>query len=155
MNENLDAMVIPDRRANERTQEEPLQHAPRKVGPAFGTFQGSVNCLWGCYENIDSGEGFRVKRITVNPGAQLPPELHHHRAEHWVVVRGSARALICETILFLTQNQSAYIPAGARHRLENPGRIPLEIVEVQSGRYLADDDAVRIDGPFQVIDNGE
>ena len=149
-NEHFDALVIPDRRETERLAVNTLEQHPGKAQPGGGNLNGIATCLWGCYEDIDCGERFRVKRITVNPGAKLPPELHHHRAEHWVVVRGSARAVIGDTILFLTENQATYIPAGAPHRLENPGRIPLQIVEVQSGPYLADDDAVRIEGPYQL-----
>jgi mannose-1-phosphate guanylyltransferase/mannose-6-phosphate isomerase len=140
INENFDALVVPDRRATERVGGENLEPLREKERPECGNVHGVVNCLWGRYEDIDPGERFRVKRITIEPGARLPAELHHHRAEHWVVVRGSARAIIGETILFLTENQSTYIPVGTRHRLENPGRIALQIVEVQSGPYLADDD---------------
>lgn len=153
INENLDALVVPDRRETERMGEKNLEQLREKERPECGNLHGIVNCLWGCYEDIDSGERFRVKRITIDPGAKLPSELHHHRAEHWVVVRGSARAVIGETILFLTENQSTYIPVGTRHRVENPGRIALQIVEIQSGPYLADDDAVRIEGPYQLFDN--
>jgi mannose-1-phosphate guanylyltransferase / mannose-6-phosphate isomerase len=154
INEDLDTLVVPDRRATERMVEKALEPLRGKPRPECGNLNGIVHCLWGCHEDVDSGERFRVKRITVDPGARLPPELHHHRAEHWVIVRGSARALIGETILFLTENQAAYIPVGMRHRLENPGRIPLQIVEVQSGSYLADDDeAVRIEGTYQLFDN--
>lgn len=155
INENLDALIVPDRRLTERVEEknpEPLRESGRSE---CGNLHGIVNCLWGCHEDIDSGERFRVKRITVNPGAKLPSELHHHRAEHWVVVRGSARAVIGERMLFLTENQSTYIPAGAPHRLENPGKIPLQIVEIQSGPYLAEDDAIRIEGPYQLFDHSD
>ena len=144
MNENLDALVVPDRRANERIGEQNPEQLREEARPECGNVHGIVNCLWGCYEDIDSGDRFRVKRITIAPGAKLPAELHHHRAEHWVVVCGSAWAVIGGTNLLLTENQSAYIPVGTRHRLENPGRIALQIVEIQSGSYLADDDAVRI-----------
>ncbi|MBC8006856.1 MAG: cupin domain-containing protein [Prolixibacteraceae bacterium] len=148
-NEHFDALVIPDRRETERMDATTLERVPGKA-PEHATLHSAVTRMWGCYEDIASGERFRVKRITVNPGAKLPPELHHHRAEHWVVVCGSARAVIGDTILFLTENQATSIPAGAPHRLENPGRIPLQIVEIQSGPYLAEDDAMRIDGPYQL-----
>lgn len=98
---------------------------------------------WGCYEDIDSGERFRVKRLTVNPGARLSLQMHHHRAEHWVVVRGTARVTRGEEIVLLAENQSTYIPVGVSHRLENPGKIPLEVIETQSGAYLKEDDIVR------------
>lgn len=98
---------------------------------------------WGTYEPIDHGERYQVKRLTVNPGASLSLQMHHHRAEHWIVVRGTARVTRDEEVYLLTENQSTYIPLGARHRLENPGHIPLEIIEVQSGSYLDEDDIVR------------
>jgi mannose-1-phosphate guanylyltransferase/mannose-6-phosphate isomerase len=100
---------------------------------------------WGSYDSVDCGERFQVKRIVVNPGAALSLQLHHHRAEHWIVVRGTARVTRGEESFLLTENQSTYVPLGVRHRLENPGRVPLEIIEVQSGPYLGEDDIVRID----------
>ncbi len=98
---------------------------------------------WGSYEGVDSGERFQVKRLVVKPGASLSLQMHHHRAEHWVVVRGTARVTRGEEVFLLSENQSTYIPIGAKHRLENPGTIPLEIIEVQSGSYLGEDDIVR------------
>jgi len=100
---------------------------------------------WGSYEGLDAGERFQVKRLVVKPGASISLQLHYHRAEHWVVVRGTARVTRGEDVLMLTENQSAYIPTGVQHRLENPGNIPLEIIEVQSGSYLEEDDIVRLD----------
>ena len=111
-----------------------------------------VHRPWGHYEDVDAGERFRVKRITVNPGAKLSLQLHHHRAEHWVVVRGTARVTRGDETLMLTENQSTYIPVGMRHRLENPGKIPLEIIETQSGAYLAEDDIVRIEDVYHRAD---
>ncbi len=102
-----------------------------------------VHRPWGSYENVDTGDGFQVKRLIVHPGASLSLQMHHHRAEHWVVVRGAARVTCGEEQFMLTENQSTYIPMGSRHRLENPGMIPLEVIEVQSGRYLGEDDIVR------------
>jgi mannose-1-phosphate guanylyltransferase/mannose-6-phosphate isomerase len=104
---------------------------------------------WGTYEGVDSGERFQVKRLVVKPGASLSLQMHHHRAEHWVVVRGTARVTRGEEVFLLSENQSTYIPIGEKHRLENPGTIPLEIIEVQSGSYLGEDDIVR----FQDIYN--
>ncbi|MEK6749108.1 MAG: mannose-1-phosphate guanylyltransferase/mannose-6-phosphate isomerase [Pseudomonadota bacterium] len=98
---------------------------------------------WGAYEGIDLGNRFQVKRITVNPGASLSLQMHHHRAEHWIVVHGTARVTRGDEEFFLTENQSTYIPLGVVHRLANPGTIPLEIIEVQSGAYLGEDDIVR------------
>ena len=107
-----------------------------------------VNRPWGAYEGIDIGERFQVKHITVNPGASLSLQKHHHRAEHWIVVRGTARVVRDDEVLLLSENQSTYIPLGAVHRLENPGRIPLEMIEVQSGSYLGEDDIVRLEDDY-------
>ncbi len=98
---------------------------------------------WGSYERIDLGDRYQVKRITVNPGSKLSLQSHFHRSEHWVVVSGTARVTVDETVKVLTENQSIYIPLGAVHRMENPGHIPLELIEVQSGSYLAEDDIIR------------
>lgn len=103
---------------------------------------------WGCYEGIDVGERYQVKRITVSPGASLSLQMHHHRAEHWIVVKGTARVTRGEEVFILSENQSTYIPIGTRHRLENPGSIPLEMIEVQSGSYLGEDDIVRFDDKY-------
>jgi mannose-1-phosphate guanylyltransferase/mannose-6-phosphate isomerase len=100
---------------------------------------------WGAYEGIDVGERFQVKRITVNPGASLSLQMHHHRAEHWIVVKGTAKVTCGDEVFLLTENQSTYIPIGDKHRLENPGTLPLELIEVQSGGYLGEDDIVRFD----------
>jgi mannose-1-phosphate guanylyltransferase/mannose-6-phosphate isomerase len=107
-----------------------------------------VHRPWGSYERIDDAERFQVKRITVNPGARLSLQLHHHRAEHWIVVRGTARVTCGEQTSVLSENQSTYIPLGVAHRLENPGKIPLELIEVQSGSYLGEDDIVRFDDTY-------
>ena len=107
-----------------------------------------VHRPWGTYEGIDAGERFQVKRIVVKPGASLSLQMHHHRAEHWVVVRGTARVTCGEKVFLLTENQSTYISIGERHRLENPGTLPLEIIEVQSGAYLGEDDIVRYDDVY-------
>lgn len=103
---------------------------------------------WGSYDAVDAGERFQVKRITVKPGAALSLQMHHHRAEHWVVVKGTARVTRGDEVLLLSENQSAYIPIGVRHRLENPGKVPLELIEVQSGSYLGEDDIVRYDDVY-------
>lgn len=100
---------------------------------------------WGSYEAVDQGDRFQVKRIVVNPGSSLSLQMHHHRAEHWVVVRGTARVVNGDHVLLLSENQSTYIPLGVTHRLENPGKIPLELIEVQSGAYLGEDDIVRLE----------
>ena len=100
---------------------------------------------WGSYECVDSGERFQVKRIMVNPGATLSLQRHFHRAEHWVVVKGTAHITNGDQAIILTENQSTYIPLGAKHRLENPGTIPLEIIEIQTGSYLGEDDIERFE----------
>ena len=103
---------------------------------------------WGSYEGLDVGDRFQVKRIVVKPGGALSLQMHHHRAEHWVVVKGTARVTCGEETFLLSENQSTYIPIGERHRLENPGSVPLEIIEVQSGGYLGEADIVRFDDHY-------
>ena len=99
---------------------------------------------WGVYDSIDNGERYQVKRITVKPGARLSVQMHHHRAEHWIVVSGTAKVTVGDKEFLVTENQSTYIPVGQVHCLENPGVIPLELIEVQSGSYLGEDDIVRL-----------
>lgn len=106
-------------------------------------FHREVYRPWGSYDSIDSGDRFQVKRITVKPGEKLSVQMHHHRAEHWIVVSGSANVTIDDNTQLVTENESVYIPIGAVHALENPGKIPLELIEVQSGAYLGEDDIVR------------
>ena len=103
---------------------------------------------WGSYEGIDMGERFQVKRIVVNPGGKLSLQMHHHRAEHWVVVSGTARVTCGDKEMLLTENESTYIPIGMTHRLENPGKLPLHLIEVQSGSYLGEDDIVRFEDVY-------
>ncbi len=107
-----------------------------------------VHRPWGCYQGIDRADRYQVKRITVEPGAQLSLQMHHHRAEHWVVVRGTAKVTCGDRTFILSENQSTYIPIGEQHRLENPGKIPLDIIEVQSGSYLGEDDIERLDDVY-------
>ena len=103
---------------------------------------------WGSYEGVDAGERFQVKRIVVKLGAALSLQMHHHRAEHWIVVAGTARVTCGEREFLLSENQSTYIPVGAKHRLENTGSIPLEMIEVQSGSYFGEDDIVRYEDKY-------
>ena len=103
---------------------------------------------WGCFESIVNGERFQVKHITVNVGGKLSLQRHHHRSEHWVVVKGTAKVTRGEEAFLLSENQSTYIPTGVMHRLENVGKIPLEIIEVQSGAYLGEDDIERFDDQY-------
>ncbi len=103
---------------------------------------------WGHYERIDIGTRYQVKRITVKPGSKLSLQSHFHRSEHWVVVSGTARVTVDNEVKMLTENQSVYIPLGAVHRMENPGKIPLELIEVQSGSYTGEDDIVRYEDVY-------
>ncbi|KUJ82444.1 mannose-1-phosphate guanylyltransferase/mannose-6-phosphate isomerase [Microbulbifer flavimaris] len=104
---------------------------------------------WGFYDSVDAGDRFQVKRIVVKPGAKLSLQMHHHRAEHWIVVSGTAMVTNGDKEMLVTENQSTYIPLGVTHRLENPGSIPLELIEVQSGSYLGEDDIVRFEDQYQ------
>jgi len=103
---------------------------------------------WGYYDAIDVGERFQVKRITVNPGASLSLQMHHHRAEHWIVVTGTAEVTCDDKVLLVSENESTYIPIGTKHRLHNPGRVLLEMIEVQSGSYLGEDDIIRFEDNY-------
>lgn len=103
---------------------------------------------WGVYDSIENGERYQVKRITVKPGAKLSVQMHHHRAEHWVVVSGTARVTNGDKTFLVTENESTFIPIGEVHALENPGKIPLELIEVQSGSYLGEDDIVRFEDKY-------
>lgn len=108
-----------------------------------------VHRPWGAYQSIDRGERHQVKRITVKAGDRLSLQKHHHRSEHWIVVRGTARVTVDDLVKTVHENESIYIPIGAVHRLENPGKIPLELIEVQTGSYLGDDDIVRIEDDYR------
>ena len=121
-----------------------VEHIVQK-GRSEHQFHRVVYRPWGHYDSMDSGERFQVKRITVKPGAKLSVQKHHHRAEHWVVVSGSAKVRVDEDERLLAENESVFIPLGAIHSLENPGKIPLELIEVQSGSYLGEDDIVRFE----------
>jgi mannose-1-phosphate guanylyltransferase len=117
----------------------------KEVGRNEWEINREVYRPWGKYDSIDSGERYQVKRITVNPGQKLSVQMHRHRAEHWIVVSGSAKVTNGDKTLLLSENQSTYIPIGVIHALENPGKVPLELIEVQSGSYLGEDDIVRFD----------
>ena len=122
--------------------------ALKKDNRPQATWHRKVYRPWGSYDGIDSGERFQVKRIVVKPGAALSLQMHHHRAEHWIVVRGTARVTCGDKVFLLSENQSTYIPLGSKHRLENPGKQPLELIEVQSGSYLGEDDIVRFEDVY-------
>jgi mannose-1-phosphate guanylyltransferase/mannose-6-phosphate isomerase len=106
---------------------------------------------WGSYEGIDAGPRFQVKRLSVKPGAQLSLQMHRHRAEHWVVVKGTAQVTCGDRVFMLHENESTYIPIGEKHRLENHGNIPLEVIEIQSGSYLGEDDIVRFEDVYDRV----
>ena len=101
--------------------------------------------LWGSYDSVDNGQRYQVKRITVKPGAKLSLQMHHHRAEHWVVVSGTANVRLGDEVKLVTENESVYIPVGVTHSLENPCKVPLHLIEVQSGSYLCEDDIIRFE----------
>jgi mannose-1-phosphate guanylyltransferase/mannose-6-phosphate isomerase len=120
----------------------------KDVAPAVTQDHLKVHRPWGSYQSIDQGDRFQVKRIVVKRGGRLSLQMHHHRAEHWVVVRGTARVTIGDEIKLLHENESVYVPSGGRHRLENPGKIDLELIEVQTGSYLGEDDIVRFEDDY-------
>jgi mannose-1-phosphate guanylyltransferase/mannose-6-phosphate isomerase len=120
----------------------------KQVAPALTVDHLRVHRPWGSYQSLDQGSRYQVKRIVVKQGGRLSLQTHHHRAEHWVVVRGTARVTIGDEVKMLHENESIYVPSGARHRLENPGKIDLELIEVQTGSYLGEDDIVRIEDDY-------
>ncbi len=144
--ETADAVLIADRSQSQHVKK--LVNALEQQKREEHTLHRKVHRPWGWYDSIDEEERFKVKRIQVKPGASLSLQKHHHRAEHWIVVKGTAEITCGEKTLLLTENQSTYIPLGEIHRLANPGTIPLEIIEVQSGSYLGEDDIVRFDDHY-------
>jgi len=120
----------------------------KEVAPALTTDHLKVHRPWGSYQSIDLGDRFQVKRIVVKQGGRLSLQTHHHRAEHWVVVRGTARVTVGDAIKVVHENESIYVPIGSKHRLENPGKIQLELIEVQTGSYLGEDDIMRIEDDY-------
>jgi mannose-1-phosphate guanylyltransferase / mannose-6-phosphate isomerase len=121
----------------------------KKTSPAVTEEHVKVRRPWGSYQSIEQGDRFQVKRIVVKRGQRLSLQRHHHRAEHWVVVRGTARVLVDGEINILHENESTYIPIGAKHRLENPGKIDLELIEIQTGSYLGEDDIERFEDDYR------
>jgi mannose-1-phosphate guanylyltransferase/mannose-6-phosphate isomerase len=144
--ETPDAVLVAHRDRIESVKE--LVSKLKKAGRPEVDAHRKVYRPWGWYDSIDNGARFQVKRIVVNPGASLSLQLHHHRAEHWVVVTGTARVTRGDETFIVTENQSTYIPLGVKHRLENPGKVPLEIIEIQSGTYLGEDDIVRFEDTY-------
>lgn len=138
-------MIAPKNRAQDvKKIVDTLKAAGRDEGHAPAV----VNRPWGTYQTTDSGSRFQTKRIVVYPGAQLSLQMHHHRSEHWIVVSGTAKVTNGEKIILLQENESTYIPAGTSHRLENPGKVPLHLIEVQCGSYLGEDDIVRFEDSY-------
>ena len=144
--ETPDAVLVADRSRSPDVKH--IVNALQQQQREERTLHRKVHRPWGWYDSIDEGERFKVKRIQVKPGASLSLQKHHHRAEHWVVVNGTAEITNGSKVLLLTENQSTYIPLGEVHRLANPGTIPLEIIEVQSGSYLGEDDIVRFEDTY-------
>jgi mannose-1-phosphate guanylyltransferase/mannose-6-phosphate isomerase len=120
----------------------------KSAGRPEHRFHRKVYRPWGSYDSIDMGERFQVKRIMVKPGAALSLQKHHHRAEHWIVVSGTAEVTRDDEVFLLSENQSTYLPLGSIHRLRNLGKVPLELIEVQSGSYLGEDDIVRLEDVY-------
>ena len=142
-----DAVLIADRKNTAEMKR--LVQKLKEVAPAVTEDHIRVHRPWGNYQALDNGDRYQVKRIVVKKGGRLSLQYHNHRAEHWVVVRGTARVTIGEQVTTLHENQSIYIPMGTSHRLENPGKIDLELIEVQTGSYLGEDDIVRIEDDYR------
>jgi len=144
--ETADAVLVADRKNSQDVKHIVNQLEAQKREEK--NLHRKVARPWGWYDSVDEGERFKVKRIQVKPGASLSLQMHHHRAEHWIVVKGVAEITNGDQIITLTENQSTYIPQGQTHRLANPGMTPLEIIEVQSGSYLGEDDIVRFEDSY-------
>lgn len=144
--ETPDAVLVADRSQSQNVKKLVNVLEQRKRGEQ--ALHRKVHRPWGWYDSVDEGERFKVKRILVKPGASLSLQKHHHRAEHWIVVSGTAEVTCGDRKILLGENQSTYIPLGEIHRLSNPGQVPLEIIEVQSGAYLGEDDIVRFEDNY-------
>ena len=147
-----DAVLVADRARAEDLKKlvEKLRAEKREEADTHA----KVHRPWGNYRSLDRGERYQVKRIVVNPGGRLSLQKHEHRAEHWVVVRGTALVTIGDEKKTLKENESVYVPLGAVHRLENPGKTPVELIEVQSGNYLGEDDIVRLEDVYRRPERG-
>lgn len=144
--ETPDAVLVADRSRSQDVKKIVAQLGAEQRGEH--ALHRKVHRPWGWYDSIDNGPRHQVKRIMVKPGASLSLQMHHHRAEHWIVVSGTAEVTNGDQVTMLTENQSTYIPLGQVHRLRNPGKVPLEIIEVQSGSYLGEDDIVRFEDTY-------
>jgi len=144
--ETADAVMVADRHSVQDVKD--IVNALKASNRSEADVHQRVFRPWGSYESLTSGDGFQVKRLIVNPGQQLSLQLHHHRAEHWVVLRGTAKVINGDSELILSADQSTYIPVGVKHRLSNPSLEVLELIEVQSGSYLGEDDIIRFDDVY-------
>jgi mannose-1-phosphate guanylyltransferase/mannose-6-phosphate isomerase len=144
--ETKDAVLVAPKGRVQDVKE--LVNQLKKGGRSESAWHREVFRPWGSYDSIDSGERFQVKRLTLNPGGMLSLQMHHHRAEHWIVVQGTARVTCGDKSFLLSENESTFVPVGATHRIENPGKVPLHIVEVRSGTYLGEDDIVRLEDHY-------
>jgi len=144
--ETDDAILVGNREQVQDVKE--IVSRLKKDGRSHAVSHRKVYRPWGAYDSIDNGDRFQVKRITVKPGGTLSLQMHHHRAEHWIIVSGTAEVTRGDEVILLTENQSTYIPLGVTHRLRNPGKLPLELIEVQSGSYLGEDDIVRFEDAY-------
>ncbi len=144
--ETPDAVLVADRSKSQDVKK--IVQQLQSGGRGEMNLHRKVHRPWGWYDSIDAGPRFQVKRIMVKPGASLSLQMHHHRAEHWIVVSGTAEVTNGDSTIMLSENQSTYIPLGQVHRLANPGKLPLEIIEVQSGSYLGEDDIVRFEDTY-------
>jgi mannose-1-phosphate guanylyltransferase / mannose-6-phosphate isomerase len=144
--ETKDAVLVAPKGRVQDVRE--LVNLLKKAARSESSLHREVFRPWGSYDSLDHGERFQVKHLSVKPGGVLSLQLHRHRAEHWVVVSGTARITCDDRIFTLSENESTYIPLGAKHRIENPGDQPLHIIEVQSGSYLGEDDIVRFEDSY-------
>ncbi len=144
--ETKDAVLVAPKGRVQDVKE--LVAALRKAGRSESAWHREVYRPWGSYDSIDDGDRFQVKRLTLKPGGMLSLQMHHHRAEHWIVVQGTARVTCGDKTFLLSENESTFVPIGATHRIENPGKVALHIVEVRSGTYLGEDDIVRFEDHY-------
>ena len=147
-----DAVLIADKSRVQDIRE--VVERLKQLGRTEHETHSRVHRPWGFYESIEASDRYQVKHLMVKPGASLSLQMHHHRAEHWVVVKGTARVVLGNKEMLISENESTYIPIGTPHRLENPGKVPLSIIEVQSGCYLGEDDIVRLDDIYGRIPAG-
>jgi len=147
--DTADALLVADRRSTQEVRRAVAMLREQRRDEIIA--HRKVHRPWGWYDSIERGPNFQVKRIGVNPGASLSLQMHHHRAEHWVVVRGTARVTRDDEVFDLRENQSIFIPLGAKHRLQNLTDQPLEIIEVQCGEYLGEDDIVRFEDVYSRV----